>query len=196
MSSLLILLVFNCAGQSITPVTDEAKQLRDHVKANYTKYEYQIPMRDGIKIFTSVYVPKDDSKTYPFMLNRTPYSVAPYGIDNYREKLGPSTYFQKSGYIFVYQDVRGRWMSEGTFQNVRPHNPKKGPKDFDESTDTFDSIDWLLKNVKGHNGRVGQSGISYPGFNTAAGMIDAHPALKACSPQAPVIDWFVGDDFH
>ena len=196
MSSLLILLLLNCPGQSSAPVMDEAKQLRDHVKANYTKYEYQIPMRDGIKIFTSVYVPKDDSKTYPFMLNRTPYSVAPYGIDNYREKLGPSTYFQKSGYIFVYQDVRGRWMSEGTFQNVRPHNPKKGPKDFDESTDTFDSIEWLLKNVKGHNGRVGQSGISYPGFNTAAGMIDAHPALKACSPQAPVIDWFVGDDFH
>ena len=104
MSSLLILLVFNCAGQTSAPVMDEAKQLRDHVKANYTKYEYQIPMRDGIKIFTSVYVPKDDSKTYPFMLNRTPYSVAPYGIDNYREKLVPSTYFQKSG-LFHYPRI-------------------------------------------------------------------------------------------
>jgi len=128
MSSLLILLVFNCAGQTSAPVLDEAKQLRDHVKANYTKYEYQIPMRDGIKIFTSVYVPKDDSKTYPFMLNRTPYSVAPYGVDNYREKLGPSTYFQKSGYIFVYQDVRGRWMSGVLFKMSDPIIPKKAPK--------------------------------------------------------------------
>jgi len=183
-------------GQAVAAPVDEAKLLRDHAKASYTKYEFKIPMRDGKKLFTSVYVPKDDSTTYPILLNRTPYSVAPYGIDNYREKLGPSSLFQKAGYIFVYQDVRGRWMSEGEFVNVRPHRPNKGPTDFDESTDTYDTIEWLLKNVKGHNGKVGQSGISYPGFNTAAGMIDAHPALKACSPQAPVIDWFVGDDFH
>ncbi len=184
-------------AQNPAPVlSEEAKALRDHVVANYTKYEYQIPMRDGVKLFTAVYVPKDETKTYPFHMHRTPYSVAPYGIDNYRLTLGPSALFQKDGYIFVYQDVRGRWMSEGTFHNVRPHNPNKGPKDFDESTDTYDTIEFLLKTVKNHNGKVGQSGISYPGFNTAAGMIDAHPALKACSPQAPVVDWFVGDDFH
>ena len=166
------------------------------VRANYTKHEFQVPMRDGKKLFTAVYVPKDETQTYPFLLNRTPYSVSPYGVDNYREKLGPSDLFQKSGYIFVYQDVRGRWMSEGTFLNVRPHKPNKGPTDFDESTDTYDTIEFLLKKIPGHNGRVGQGGISYPGFNSAAGMIDAHPALKASSPQAPVIDWFIGDDFH
>ncbi|MEY4189333.1 MAG: hypothetical protein RIR17_69, partial [Planctomycetota bacterium] len=111
------------SGQAATAPLDEGKMLRDHAKAGYTKYEFKIPMRDGKKLFTSVYVPKDDSTTYPILLNRTPYSVAPYGIDNYREKLGPSAFFQKSGYIFVYQDVRGRWMSEGEFLNVRPHRP-------------------------------------------------------------------------
>ena len=121
----------------------------------------------------------------------------PYGVDQYRDDLGPSPLFGKDGYIFVYQDVRGRWMSEGEFVNMRPHNPaKKAPKDIDESTDTYDTIDWLVKNVPNHNGKVGQWGISYPGFYTAAGMIDAHPALKAASPQAPVTDWFVGDDCH
>lgn len=171
-------------------------QGKEAVLAGYTKYEYRIPMRDGVRLFTSVYVPKDDSRQYPFLMMRTPYTVGPYGIDKYKENLGPSGLFGKEGYIFVYQDVRGRWMSEGEFVNMRPHNSKKGPKDFDESTDTYDTIEWLLKNVKGHNGRVGQWGISYPGFYTAAGMIDAHPALKAVSPQAPINDWFVGDDFH
>ena len=171
-------------------------QGKEAVLAGYTKYEYRIPMRDGVKLFTSVYVPKDDSKPYPFMMQRTPYSVGPYGIDKYKDNLGPSPLFGKEGYIFVYQDVRGRWMSEGEFVNMRPHNPKKLPKDIDESTDTFDTIDWLLKTVKNHNGKFGTWGISYPGFYVAAGMIDAHPALKAASPQAPINDWFVGDDFH
>ena len=195
---LLLLCTFWTQAQTppTPPLSEEAKALRDHVRANYTKHEFHIPMRDGKRLFTAVYVPKDDAKKYPFLLNRTPYSVAPYGVDNYREKLGPSELFQKAGYIFVYQDVRGRWMSEGTFANVTPHKPSKGPTDCDESTDTFDTIEWLLKKIPNHNGRVGQSGISYPGFYTASGMIDAHPALRACSPQAPVIDWFVGDDFH
>jgi uncharacterized protein len=171
-------------------------QGKEAILAGYTKHEYRIPMRDGVKLFTSVYVPKDDSKQYPFLMCRTPYSVGPYGIDKYKDNLGPSALFGKEGYIFVYQDVRGRWMSEGEFVNMRPHNPKKGPKDIDESTDTFDTIDWLVKNVKNNNGKAGQWGISYPGFYTAAGMIDAHPALKASSPQAPINDWFVGDDFH
>jgi len=171
-------------------------QGKEAVLAGYTKYEYRIPMRDGVKLFTSVYVPKDDSKQYPILMTRTPYTVGPYGADKYKDNLGPSALFGKEGYIFVYQDVRGRWMSEGEFINMRPHNPKKGPKDVDESTDTYDTIDWLLKTVKNHNGRVGLWGISYPGFYTAAGMIDAHPALKAASPQAPINDWFIGDDWH
>lgn len=171
-------------------------QGKEAVLANYTKYEYRIAMRDGVKLFTSVYVPKDDTKQYPMLMKRTPYSIAPYGVDAYPDTLGPSAIFAKEGYFFVYQDVRGRWNSEGEYVNVRPHIPKKHAKEIDESTDTYDTIEWLLKNVPNHNGKVGTWGISYPGFYVAAGMIDAHPALKACSPQAPVTDWFIGDDFH
>src|SRR5678815_1478742 len=126
------------------------------VKAHYTKYEYRIPMRDGVHLFTSVYVPKDTSQPYPFLIDRTPYSVAPYGIDNYRSSVGPSPSFEKEGFIFVYQDARGRYMSEGEFLQVRPYAPnKRGPKDIDESTDTYDTIEWLLKNIPNNNGKVG-----------------------------------------
>jgi len=169
----------------------------EFIKANYTKYEYRIAMRDGKKLFTSIYVPKDDSEKWPVMFDRTPYSVAPYGIDNYRNALGPSEKFARDKFIFVYQDVRGRNMSEGTFRDMTPQiDQKKGPQDVDESSDTYDTIDWLVKNIPNNNGRVGMWGISYPGFYTAAGVIDAHPALKAASPQAPISDWFIGDDFH
>ena len=169
----------------------------EYVKANYTKYEYQIAMRDGKRLFTSVYVPKDPSVKYPIMLNRTPYSVAPYGVDKYKSDLGPTSLFGKDGFIFAYQDVRGRMMSEGEFVNMTPHKDvKHGPRDIDESSDTYDTIEWLVKNIPNNNGRVGTWGISYPGFYTAAGMIDAHPAHKAASPQAPITDWFTGDDFH
>jgi uncharacterized protein len=173
-----------------------AAQGPTEVKARYTKYEYRVPMRDGKRLFTAVYVPKDDSQKYPILLTRTPYSVRPYGPDVYRDNLGPSPLFAKAGYIFAYQDVRGRWMSEGEFVNMRPHRPAKGPEDTDESTDTSDTIDFLVKRVAGNNGKVGLWGISYPGFYSAAGMIDAHPALAAVSPQAPVTDWFMGDDWH
>lgn len=166
------------------------------VKANYTKQEVYIPMRDGVRLYTAIYTPKDTSQKYPILLNRTPYSIRPYGSDQYRDSIGPSPLFAEEGYIIVYQDVRGRWMSEGVFEHVRPHNPKKSPRDIDESTDTWDTIDWLIKNLPQHNGRVGMWGISYPGFYVAAGMIDAHPALKAASPQAPVADWFAADDWH
>jgi putative CocE/NonD family hydrolase len=175
---------------------DAAAQGLEYVKANYTKYEYRIPMRDGKKLFTAVYVPKDESKKYPIMLLRTPYNVRPYGVDDYKAELGPSPLFGKSGYIFAYQDVRGRWMSEGEFVNMRPHNTAKKDTDSDESSDTWDTIAFLIKRIPNNNGRVGQWGISYPGFYTAAGTIDAHPALKASSPQAPVTDWFIGDDWH
>jgi len=169
----------------------------EYVKARYTKYEYRIPMRDGKKLFTAVYVPKDQSLRYPILLTRTPYGVQPYGVDQYRSDLGPSPLLGRSGYIFAYQDVRGRWMSEGEFVNMRPHKPaKNGLLEVDESSDTWDTIEWLTRHVAGHNGRAGLWGISYPGFYAAAGMIDAHPALKAVSPQAPICDWFVGDDWH
>jgi uncharacterized protein len=167
------------------------------IQAAYAKQEVSIPMRDGKKLFTSIYAPKDTSKPCPVMLTRTPYSVSPYGADKFKTALGPSPLFSKEGFIFVYQDVRGRYMSEGDFVNVTPHRAAKAkPEDIDESTDTYDTIEWVVKNVPNNNGRVGMWGISYPGFYTAAGMIDAHPALKAASPQAPVSDWFVGDDFH
>ncbi|MBC8029317.1 MAG: CocE/NonD family hydrolase [Pyrinomonadaceae bacterium] len=153
-------------------------------------------MRDGVKLFTSIYLPKDKSKKYPIMLSRTPYSVAPYGANDFKTSVGPSLLFQKERYIFVYQDVRGKLMSEGDYVNVRPHIPVKSGKAFDESSDTWDTIEWLVKNLPNSNGRVGMWGISYPGFYTTMGIIDAHPALKAASPQAPIADWFIGDDFH
>jgi hypothetical protein len=174
-----------------------AKAATFDVKEHYTKYEYRIPMRDGVHLFTAVYVPKDLSERYPFLLNRTPYSVGPYGVDNYRKRLGPSTEFDSSGYIFVFQDVRGRWMSEGTFVESRPHiDNKKSNQDIDDASDTYDTIEWLLKNVPNNNGNAGIWGISYPGFYTSAGIIDSHPALKAASPQAPMTDLFMGDDAY
>jgi putative CocE/NonD family hydrolase len=172
-------------------------KLAELVKATYTKYEYEIPMRDGKHLFTAVYVPKDTERTYAIMLTRTPYSVSPYGVDQYARSLGPSEIFTREGFIFAYQDVRGRYMSEGEFIEMTPHRPdKKGPEDIDESTDTYDTIDWLVKNIPNNNRKVGMWGISYPGFYTAAGMIDAHPALRAASPQAPVADLFMGDDAY
>jgi uncharacterized protein len=166
------------------------------VRERYTKQEVQIPARDGVKLFTIIYAPKDMSRTYPILMMRTPYSVAPYGKDSFRGQLGPSRIFGDEGYIFVYQDVRGCYMSEGTFVNMTPHlDQKKSNKDIDESSDTYDTCEWLIKNVPNNNGRIGQYGISYPGFYCSAGMIDAHPALKAVSPQAPIADWWY-DDFH
>ena len=176
---------------------DEAKALKEHVLANYTKCEYKIPMRDGVKLFTVVYAPKDTQKTYPMLMHRTPYGVGPYGVDNYGDRLSTAALYLKSGYILVNQDVRGRMNSEGSFIDMRPHKPAKTkPAEVDESSDTFDTIEWLLKKVPGHNGKVGLLGISYPGFYAACGMIDAHPALKAVSPQAPVMDMFDGDDWR
>jgi putative CocE/NonD family hydrolase len=175
---------------------DRARQL-EYTRAHYTKYDYRIPMRDGVKLFTTVYVPKDRSQSYPFLMERTPYSVAPYGIDNYRPVLGQSEAFEHEAFIFVYQDVRGRYLSEGKFIDVPVHNPHlAGPHDTDESTDTYDTIDWLLKNVQPNNGKAGIMGISYPGFYAAFGMINAHPALKAASPQAPMGDVGNGDDSY
>ena len=187
------------AAVSLDNRADAMKQHADYIREHYSKFEYRIPMRDGKSLFTSVYVPNDASakKTYPILLVRTPYSVAPYGADNYKTALGPTAEYDKEGFIFVFQDVRGTNMSEGEFVNMRPHlDVKKTPADIDESSDTYDSIDWLIKHLPHNNGKVGQWGISYPGFYTSAGAIDSHPALKAVSPQAPIADWFRGDDMH
>jgi len=187
--SLCLLIVSVSYGQ----LSDSA-----YVRQNYNKQEVYIPMRDGVKLYTAIYTPKDQSNKHPFLMKRTCYSIRPYGEENFPNSLGPSSHLMREGYIFVYQDVRGRWMSEGDWTNMTPHiegNNPKNKKDIDESSDTFDTIEWLLKNVEDNNGKVGQWGISYPGFYTAAALPEAHPALVASSPQAPISDFFF-DDFH
>jgi len=199
-STVLVLLVTAAAASA-----QEAgsAQVPDSVFAreNYVKHEYRIPMRDGVELFTIVYTPKDASptNTYPIVMERTCYSVAPYGKDAYPDVTGPDRYMMRDRYIFVYQDVRGRYMSQGTWVNVRPFIPDsikaKDPKAVDEASDTYDTIDWLLKHVEYNDGRVGQWGISYPGFFTTMGALSGHPALVAVSPQAPVTNFYF-EDFH
>ncbi|MFK3861302.1 MULTISPECIES: CocE/NonD family hydrolase [Pseudoalteromonas] len=168
----------------------------EYIRSHYAKYEYQIPMRDGTKLFTAVYVPYDKSSKYPIMMQRTPYRVAPYGVDKYKAKLGPSEIFEEEGFIFVFQDVRGKFMSEGSYVNMRPQDAgDKGGKAVDDATDTYDTIDWLVKNIPNNNGKVGMWGTSYPGYYTSVAAINSHKALKAISPQAPIANWFY-DDFH
>lgn len=169
------------------------------VKEHYTKKEYQVAMRDGVKLFTAVYAPKDNSEKHPFLITRTPYSCAPYGEGKYQPRLWQFHWreFLKEGYIMVFQDVRGRWMSEGEFVDVRPFNSNKNKKtDIDEATDSYDLVDWLVKNIPNNNGKAGAFGTSYPGFYANMLALSGHPAVKAVSPQAPVTEWFLGDDFH
>jgi len=162
----------------------------------FAKYEYRIPMRDGVRLYTAVYVPRDTTTRYPFLINRTRYGAGPHGADNYT-RLGPAESLRRDPYIFVFQDVRGSFMSEGKFVDMTPHLSRKtDPTDVDQSSDTYDTVDWLLKNVPHNNGKAGLWGISYNGFYAAAGAVDAHPALVAVSPQAPQADWFGGDDIH
>jgi len=184
-----MLISFSLTGQNLNP---DSLYMREH----YDKFEYRIPMRDGVSLFTLVYMPKDKSKTWPILMNRTCYNASNYA--NWKTFNHPSRYMVQDGYILVFQDVRGRYMSEGVFTNMTPNIPGNDPKNksaVDESSDTWDSIEWMLKNLKGNNGRVGIYGISYPGFYSAAALPDAHPALKAVSPQAPISDFFF-DDFH
>ncbi len=177
-------------------------RVADEVRQHYQKLEYRIPMRDGVSLYTAVYVPRDASasRTYPFLMQRTCFGNAPYGPDQYKTTLGPSPTLQADQYIFVYQDVRGRWASEGRWTNMRPvvsdRTRRASSRLTDESTDTYDTIDWLLKHVRHHNGRVGLWGMSYAGFYAMAGSIKAHPALKASSPQAPIADFFREDIHH
>ena len=187
-----LLLVFLCLSNVMLIAQVENQYPQNH----YDKQEVYIKMRDGVQLFTSIYTPKDKSKSYPILIKRTPYSCRPYGENQYPTLLGPNRYLMQEGYIIVYQDVRGRWMSEGDYDNMRPHVPnKKSKQDIDESSDTYDTIEWLLKNVAGNNGKVGIWGISYPGFYATAGSVEAHPALKASSPQACIGDFYF-DDFH
>ena len=192
---LLCLTISISSCKKTNPALAEEKQ-DTYVQDHYNKQEVTITMRDSIKLHTTIYSPKDKSKTYPILLMRTPYSCRPYGEDNYREKIGPNVHLMKEGNIIVYQDVRGRWMSEGMYDNMRAYLPnKKSNTDIDESSDTYDTIDWLVNNVENNNGNVGTWGISYPGFYATYSAIDAHPALKAASPQACIGDFFF-DDFH
>lgn len=186
-------LIFTSICISLTAQNADSAWIRN----NYYKIERYIPMRDGIRLFTSIYIPKDSSVNHPILMTRTPYSCAPYGEDKFK----PYWYsyqknYLKEGYIMVTEDVRGRWMSEGTFVDVRPFNANKTGTQIDEASDTYDAIDWLVKNVPHNNGWVGVFGISYPGFYSTMAAASNHPALKAVSPQAPVTNWFLGDDFH
>ncbi len=182
---------------SLTVATAQPEQDSAWIRDNYTKMEQYIPMRDGIKLFTSVYLPNDKSEKHPVLMVRTPYSCAPYGKDfSSRLWSGHWKYYARENYIMVIQDVRGRWMSEGEFVDVRPFNNNKTGNDIDEASDTWDAIDWIIKNISNNNGNVGIFGVSYPGFYATMAAASHHPALKAVSPQAPVTDWFMGDDFH
>ena len=198
MSRTLVFL-FLCACSFLQAQSDSA-----FIRDNFIKKEIMVPMRDGARLFTAVYLPKDTTRTYPILLKRTPYSCSPYGPQAYLTGF-QNMYLARSGYIWVIQDVRGKYMSEGDFVDVRPFNPaasKAGEQPqnhkaaVDEATDTYDTVDWLTKNLILNNGKVGVYGISYPGFYATMAILARHPAIKAVSPQAPVTDWFIGDDFH
>jgi putative CocE/NonD family hydrolase len=189
--SLVVLLSNFCSFAQNTEATDEG-----YMRTHYDQFEYHIPMRDGRNLFTLVYIPKDKTQAYPILLNRTCYNAS--AKKDFKTGSHPSRYLVRDGYIFAFQDVRGRYLSEGTFDNMRPNIPGNDVKNrdvIDESSDTWDTIDWMIKNIKRHNGKVGMYGISYPGFYTTAALPDAHPALITASPQAPIADFFF-DDFH
>ena len=184
-------------GLLFLPAFFLAAQDAAYLKAHYTKQEVYIPMRDGVRLFTAIYAPQNTAQKYPIILQRTPYSIRPYGVDRMPDWMPPSMLEAREGFIFVNQDVRGRFMSEGEFVDIRPYLPvKKNKNDIDESTDAYDTVAWLLQHLKNHNGRVGVTGISYPGFYASMATIAAHPAVVATSPQAPCTDWFLGDDEH
>ncbi len=189
--SFLLFLFISFSSFSQTNTLDSA-----WVKENYYKIERMIPMRDGAQLFTAIYIPKDTTEKHPILLRRTPYSAAPYGVNNFPESFWNSYHrlYLRENYIMVVQDVRGKYMSQGEFVDVRPFDTQK--KQPDEASDTYDAVDWLVKNLPHNNGKVGAFGISYPGFYATMTALSGHPAVKAVSPQAPVTDWFMGDDFH
>jgi len=196
LSKVVLVLCFATVSSAGFAGDKESDERADYIRDNYTKFEHKITMRDGTQLFTAVYTPNDRSKEYPIIMQRTPYRVAPYGTDRYKSRLGPDAQFEKEGFIFVFQDVRGKFLSQGTYVNMRPQDAhQRGKKAVDDATDTYDTIDWLLDNVSNNNGKVGMWGTSYPGYYTSVAGINSHKALKALSPQAPIADWFF-DDFH
>jgi putative CocE/NonD family hydrolase len=169
----------------------------EDIRRKYSKRETYIAMRDGVKLFTSIYAPKNDATPRPILLLRTTYNIEPGGPDKISRLVQEYRRFLAGNYVLAFQDVRGRFMSQGVFEHVRPFKPRKrNRRDSDESTDAWDTVDWLVRNVRNNNGRVGVHGISYPGFFSTMALIGAHPAVKAVSPQAPIADWFLGDDAH
>jgi uncharacterized protein len=196
--SLVLLTIFSCkeTKHQAIETPEMAYAQNTFAKENYTKKEVMIEMRDGIKLHTTIYSPIDNSKDYPILLKRTPYSCRPYGENEFPAKVGPNNYLMKEGNIMVYQDVRGRWNSEGIYDNMRPYIPNKTGNQTDEASDTYDTIEWLINNVENNNGKVGTYGISYPGFYATYSLLDAHPALKAVSPQACIGDFFFDDFYH
>ncbi|WP_298897239.1 CocE/NonD family hydrolase [uncultured Psychroserpens sp.] len=195
----LIAIIFTNCKRTETPVVEgsETTEVEDtYSKDNYTKKEVMIEMRDGIKLHTTIYSPKDTSKVYPILLKRTPYSCRPYGEDKFSKKVGPNRYLMEEGNIMVYQDVRGRWNSEGVYDNMRAFIPNKTGDQTDEASDTYDTIEWLINNVDNNNGNVGTYGISYPGFYATYSVLSGHPALKASSPQACIGDFYFDDFIH
>jgi len=199
MKKVFVLFLFICALTSSAQTENPYSPSQDslYIQENYNKAEYMVSMRDGVKLFTQVYIPKDLSVPHPFIINRTPYGCSPYGVDKARYRISPNPFMIRDNYIVVYQDVRGRWASEGAFVEMTPQlDVKKKKTDVDESSDTYDTIEWLIKNIKNNNGKAGQWGISYPGFYTSAGALSQHPALKASSPQAPIADLRRDDAFH
>ncbi len=199
LSKSIILCLLSAIAVSCTKTvkkTETVEVVDTYVQDNYSKKEVDIEMRDGTSLHTTIYTPKDTSKEYPILMQRTPYSSRPYGEGNFRKQIGPNINLMKEGNIIVYQDVRGRWLSEGHYENMRAYIPNKTDStQVDESTDTYDTIEWLVNNVEHNNGNVGVWGISYPGYYATYATIDAHPALKASSPQACIGDFFF-DDFH
>jgi len=192
LSIAILFLLFSAAASFAQPaqLTPQQRELADYIKSHYTKSEMMIPMRDGVKLFVCIYEPKDKKQKYPSCSNRTPYSVGPYGPDKYKTSLGPDELFARAGYIFVYGDVRGRYLSEGGYEDVRPYIPnKKGIRSMKQPT-PIDTVDWLIKNVPNNNGRVGVYGISYPGFYTSMAGIDGHPAIKPSRPRHPCLIGF------
>ncbi|MDP4226691.1 MAG: CocE/NonD family hydrolase, partial [Bacteroidota bacterium] len=167
------------------------------VKKNYAKREVMIPMRDGTRLFTAIYEPVSGSDKHPILITRTPYKAGPYGLEMSSMLWNSWSNYSREGYILIIQDVRGRWMSEGQFVDIRPFNAKKKKKtDVDEASDAYDTVDWLIKHIKNNNGRVGFIGTSYPGFYAMMAALSNHPAVRAICTGAPVTDWFMGDDIH
>ena len=190
MKQLIPLLIF------LSVITNLSAQRSEYIRKHYTKKEVYIPMRDGIRLYTAIYTPTDSSKKYPILLVKTPYGIKPYGNDTFPSTIGPSAYLEKEKYIFVHQDARGMFLSEGYMQQMTPHLPVKPDSSYtDNSTDTWDAVEWLLTHTN-NNGCVGLWGISYRGFYASSGIINAHPAIRCSSPQAPIADWYTGDDVH